>query len=47
MDNEIQDMLNDLPNKKFSKYSDAQLQSFENLLINRGSESIKKKFLTL
>jgi len=43
MDKEIQDMLNDLPNKKFSKFSDAQLESFENLRINRGSENIRKK----
>jgi hypothetical protein len=30
MDKEIQDMLNDLPNKKFAKYSDAKLEAFEN-----------------
>lgn len=29
MDKEIQDMLNDLPNKKFSKLSDKQLESIE------------------
>lgn len=29
MDKEIQDMLNDLPNKKFSKLSDKQLEFFD------------------
>jgi hypothetical protein len=43
MDKEIQDMLNDLPNNKFAKYSDKHLESFENLRINRGSENIRKK----
>ena len=30
MNKEIQDMLNDLPNKKFAKFSDARLEAFEN-----------------
>jgi hypothetical protein len=39
MDKEIQDMLNDLPNKKFSKLSDKQLSAIEytrNLNIENG-----------
>lgn len=34
MDKEIQDMLNDLPNKKFAKLTDKQLERFDSLSQN-------------
>jgi hypothetical protein len=54
MDNEIQDMLNDLPNKKFAKLTDAKLQQYEdnkNLLRdenwkNKISGSLKNRKLS-
>ncbi len=43
MDKEIQDMLNDLPNKKFAKFTDKQLQGFENLYKIKRSDETKMK----
>jgi hypothetical protein len=43
MDKEIQDMLNDLPNKKFSKLSDNQLISIENIINLSKSDEWRKK----
>lgn len=43
MDKDIQDMLNDLPNKKFSKFSDKQLEGYENLYgLKRSEHTIQK-----
>lgn len=43
MNKEIQDMLNDLPNKKFSKLSDKQLEGYERLKHLPRNEEWRKK----
>ncbi len=45
MDKEIQDMLNDLPNKKFAKLSDKKLEALENNPFKKGHSDERKKII--